>query len=73
MRKTKEIINISKKRLNNINSIQTGKSSITNSSDKANEFNRHFTSVTKQIGEKLIKKNTITPNICRTRIAISFL
>ena len=64
---------MSKKVLNNINSIQTGKSSITNSSDKANEFNRYFTAVTKQIAEKLIKKNTFNPNICRTRIAIPFL
>ena len=50
----REIMNISKKRSNNINSIQIGKSTITNSSDIANEFNRHFASVAKQIEAKLI-------------------
>ena len=41
--------------LNNINCIQIGRTTIFNSSDIANEFNRHFTSVAKQIEEKLIK------------------
>ena len=51
----REIINISKKGSNNINSIQIGKNTLTNSSDIANEFNRYLTSVAKQIEEKLIK------------------
>ena len=51
----REIIDISKKRSNNINCIQIGRTAIFNSSDIANEFNRHFTSVAKQIEEKLIK------------------
>ena len=51
----REIINISKKGSNNINCIQIGRTTISNSSDIANEFNRHFTSVAKQIQEKLIK------------------
>ena len=51
----REIINISKKRSNNINCIQIGRTTTSNSSDIANEFNRHFTSVAKQIEEKLIK------------------
>ena len=51
----REIINISKKRWNNISSIRIGKSTITNSSGVANEFNRHFTSVAKQIEAKIIK------------------
>ena len=50
----REIINISKIGLNNINCIQTGKTTISNSSDIANEFNRYFTSVAKQIEEKLL-------------------
>ena len=51
----REMINISKKGSNNINCIQIGKNTITNSSVIANEFNTHFTSVAKQIEEKLIK------------------
>ena len=50
-----EMINISKKGSNNISCIQIGVNAITNSSDIANEFNRHFTSVPMQIEEKLIK------------------
>ena len=49
------MINISKKGSNNISCIQIRVNAITNSSDIANEFNRHFTSVPKQIEEKLIK------------------
>ena len=44
----REIINISKKGSNKINCIQIGENTITNSSDIAIEFNRHFTSVTSQ-------------------------
>ena len=51
----REIMNVSEKGSNNINCIQIGKNTITNSSDITNEFNRHFTSVAKQIEEKLIK------------------
>ena len=51
----REIINISKKGSNNINCIQIRRTTISNSSDIANEFNRHFTLVAKQIEEKLIK------------------
>ena len=51
----REIINISERGSNNINCIQSGRSSTSNSSDIPNEFNRHFTSVAKQIEEKLIK------------------
>ena len=51
----REIINISKKWSNSINCIQIGRSTITNSCDIINDFNRHFTSVAKQIEEKLIK------------------
>ena len=50
-----KIINISKKLSDNINCIQIGKNAITNSSDIANEFNSYFTSVAKQIEEKLKK------------------
>ena len=50
-----EIINISIKGLNNINFIHIWRATISNSSGIANEFNRHFTSVAKQIEEKLIK------------------
>ena len=46
---------ISKKGSNNINCNQTERTTIFNSSDIANEFNSHFTSVAKQIEEKLIK------------------
>ena len=51
----REIINISKKGSNNINCIQIRRTTISNSSDIANEFNRHFTLVAKQMEEKLIK------------------
>ena len=50
------IINTSKKGSNSINCTQIGKDSVTNSSDTANEFNRHFTSVAKQTEEKIIKR-----------------
>ena len=53
--KIREIINISKKGSNNINCIQIGRTTISNSSDIANEFNRHFTLFAKQIEEKLRK------------------
>ena len=59
----REIINISKRESNNINCIPTGRNTITNSSDIANEFNTNFTSVSRQIEEKLVKRNIITPNI----------
>ena len=51
----REIINTAKKGSNSINCIEIGRSTITNSCDIANGFNRHFTSVAKQIEEKLIK------------------
>ena len=51
----REIINISKKGSNNINCIQIGRTTISNSSDITNEFNGHFTSVAKQIEQKLTK------------------
>ena len=50
----REIINISEKGSNNINCIQIGRSTTTNSSDIVNEFNRHSASVAKQTEEKLI-------------------
>ena len=50
-----ELISISKKGSKNVNCIQIGKNTITNSSDIANEFNRYFTSVAKQIERKLLK------------------
>ena len=42
-----ELISIFKKGSKNVNCIQIGKNTITNSSDIANEFNRYFTSVAK--------------------------
>ena len=56
----REIMNISKKGSNNIDCIQIGKNTITNSSDIANEFNRYFTSIAKQIEEKLIRERTLS-------------
>ena len=53
----REIINISKKGSNNINCIQIGRMTISNSSDIANEFNRHFTSDAKQINRRKDKKS----------------
>ena len=45
----RKIINISKKGSNNINCIQIGRTTVSNSSNIGNEFNRHFISVAKQI------------------------
>ena len=45
----REIINICKNGSNNINCIQIGRTTISNSSNVGNEFNRHFISVAKQI------------------------
>ena len=51
----REIINISKKRTTDITSIQIGNKTVTNSCEIASEFNKHFTSIAKQIEETLIK------------------
>ena len=51
----REIINISKKRTADITSLQIGNKTVKNSYEIASEFNKHFTSIAKQIEEKLIK------------------
>ena len=51
----REIINISKKRTTDITSIQNGNKTVTNSYEKASEFNKLFYSIAKQIEETLIK------------------
>ena len=51
----REIINISKKRTTDITSIQIGNKTVKNSYEIASEFNKRFTSIAKQIEEKLIK------------------
>ena len=53
----REIINITKKSNNNINSIQLNGRDITDPAIIANEFNNHFTTVAKQIKAKLITPN----------------
>ena len=63
----RKIRNICKKGSNNITCIQIGGNTISNPSEIANEFNRHFTSVAKQIEKNLIKPNTKT---ARTQTAI---
>ena len=51
----REIISTSKKRKTDITSIQIGNKTVKKSSEKANEFNKHFTSIAKQIEEKILK------------------
>ena len=51
----REIINISKNRKTDITSIQIGNKTVKKSSEIANEFNKHFTSIAKQIEEKIVK------------------
>ena len=50
----RDIINITKKSKNNINSIQVNGRDITDPAIIANEFNIHFTTIAKQIKAKLI-------------------
>ena len=50
-----EIINISKKRGTDVTLIQTGNKTVKNSCEIASKFNKHFTSIAKQIEENLIK------------------
>ena len=51
----REIINISKNRKTDITSIQIGNKTVKKSSEIANEFNKHFTFIAKQIEEKIVK------------------
>ena len=51
----KKIIIISKKRTTDIISIQIGNKTVKNSYEIASEFKKHFTSIARQIEEKLIK------------------
>ena len=53
----RDIINITKKSKNNINSIQVNGTDITDPAIIANEFNNHFTTIAKQIEAKLIALN----------------
>ena len=53
----RDIINITKKSKNNINSIQVNVRDITDPAIIANEFNNHFTKIPKQIEAKLITPN----------------
>ena len=53
----RDIINITKKSKNNINSIQVNGRDITDPAIIANEFNNHFTKIAKQIAAKLIAPN----------------
>ena len=50
----RDIISITKKTKNNINSIQVNSRDITDPVIIANEFNKHFTTIAKQIEAKLI-------------------
>ena len=50
-----EIIKISKREKTDITSIQIGNKTVKKSSEIANEFNKHFTSIAKQLEEKLVK------------------
>ena len=54
----RDIINITKKSKNNINSIQVNGRDITDPAIIANEFNNHFTTIAKQIEAKLITPNS---------------
>ena len=53
-----DIINITKKSKNNINSIQVNGRDITDPAIIANEFNNHFTTIATQIEAKLITPNS---------------
>ena len=53
----RDIINITKKSKNNINSIQVNGRDITDPAIIANEFNNHFTTIAKEIEAKLIPPN----------------
>ena len=53
----RDIINITKKSKNNINSIQVNGRDITDPAIIANEFNNYFTTIAKQIEAKLIAPN----------------
>ena len=53
----RDIINITKKSKNNINSIQVNGRDITDPAIIANEFNNHFTTIAEQIEAKLITPN----------------
>ena len=53
----RDIINITKKSKNNINSIQVNGKAITDPAIIANEFNNHFTTIAKEIEAKLIAPN----------------
>ena len=53
----RDIINITKKSKNNINSIQVNGRDITDPAIIANEFNNHFTTIAKEIDTKLIAPN----------------
>ena len=53
----RDIKNITKKSKNNISSIQVNGRDITDPAIIANEFNNHFTTIAKQIVEKLITPN----------------
>ena len=53
----RDIINITKKSKNNINSIQVNGKDITDPAIIANEFNNHFTEIAKEIEAKLIAPN----------------
>ena len=51
----REIINISTNRKTDITSIHIGNKTVKKSSQIANEFNKHFTYIAKQIKEKIVK------------------
>ena len=53
----RDIINITKKSKNNINSIQVNGTDITDPAIIANEFNKQFTTIAKQFKAKLITRN----------------
>ena len=53
----RDIIKITKKSKNNINSIQVNGRDITDPAIIANEFNNHFTTIAEQIEAKLITPN----------------
>ena len=53
----RDIINITKKLKNNINSIQVNGRDITDPAIIANKFNNHFTTIAKQIEAKLITRS----------------
>ena len=67
-----EIINITKKETKDINCIQILNKTIAKPTEIANELNNHFSSIAKNIEDKLIKPNFGYSNYLRNRSEQSF-